>query len=243
MSMSTDEDPLIEAQRAAVAEEVASALAHDIRNKIGAIRNAAFYLQKRARTTGFWGSDDRVAQMFTLIDDAVTSSDALLEERALRNIIVRSPVLVAARAGVERAVALARIPAEVTVTVDVEPGDLRLELDDLALAVRALVENAAEAMDGRGTVVITGRAANGRMVIEVEDSGPGIAEADRGRVIQAFYTTKSARRGLGLNIARRVAMRYGGELTLLSSERGARIALTIPIAGPPRVVDGGGESA
>jgi signal transduction histidine kinase len=235
--MSTEDDPLIDAQRAAIAEEIACALAHDIRNKIGTIRNAAFFLQRRARSTSFWGTDDRIAQMFELIDGAVTSSDAVLDERALRNVIERRPVLVAARAGVERAIALARIPAEVTVTVDVEPGSVRLELDDFVLAVRGLVENAAEAMDGRGAVVVTGRAAGGRMVIEVADSGPGIAAADRGRVIQAFYTTKPARRGLGLNIARRVARRYDGELALLDAEKGARVALSFPIADRAPVVD------
>ena len=238
--MSTEEDPLIEAQRAAISEEVACALAHDIRNKIGVIRNAAFFLQKRARTTGFWESDARVSQMFELIDCAIASSDVILEQRALRNIIARSPVVITARAGVERAVALARIPAGVTVTVDVEPGSMRVELDDLVIAVRGLVENAVEAMNGRGAVVITGRVVAGRMVIEVADSGPGIPGAERGRAIQAFYTTKSRNRGLGLNIARRVAMRYDGALAFLDSEKGARVALSIPMV-EPAVDEAGGD--
>lgn len=240
--MSKEEDPLIDAQRAAISEEVACALAHDIRNKIGAIRNAAFFLQKRARTTSFWDSDARVAQMFELIDSAIVSSDVILDQRALRNLIARSPVVLAARAGVERAVALARIPAEVTVTVDVEPGSMRVELNDLVIAIRGLVENAAEAMHGRGAVVITGRVVAGRMVIEVADSGPGIPGAERGRAIQAFYTTKSSNRGLGLNIARRVAMRYDGGLAFLDAEKGARIALSIPIVDPsPAVHEPGGD--
>lgn len=235
--MSTEEDPLIEAQRAAISEEVACALAHDMRNKIGVIRNAAFFLQKRARTTAFWESDARVAQMFELIDRAIASSDALLDQRALRNIIDRSPAVVAARAGVERAVALARIPAGVPVTIDVEPGSMRVELDDLVIAIRGLVENAVEAMNGRGAVVITGRVVAGHMVIEVADSGPGIPGAERGRAIQPFYTTKSKNRGLGLNIARRVAMRYDGGIALLDAEKGARIALSIPIVDPSPAVD------
>jgi signal transduction histidine kinase len=240
--MSTEQDPLIEAQRAAISEEVACALAHDIRNKIGTIRNAAFFLQKRARTTGFWDSDARVAQMFELIDSAIASSDIILDQRAPRNIIARSPVVVTARAGVERAVALARVPAGVTVTVDVEPGCMRVELDDIVIAIRGLVENAAEAMNGRGVVVVTGRVIGGRMVIEVADSGPGISEAERGRVIQAFYTTKAKNRGLGLNIARRVAMRYDGDLAFLDAEKGARVALAIPIVDPsPVVEEAGGE--
>jgi hypothetical protein len=90
--MSTEKKPLIEVQRAAIAEEVACALARDIRNKIGAIRNASFYLQKRARTTGFWGADDRIPQMFDLIDSAVASSDSMLEARSPRSVTDRSPV-------------------------------------------------------------------------------------------------------------------------------------------------------
>ena len=108
------------------------------------------------------------------------------------------------------------------VTVDIA-GDhkvqVRVERQDLDEMLGNLVENAAKYGGGRVFVTVE---PNGRMVdIEIEDDGPGISEADRGRLFTRgtrLDTTGKPGTGLGLAIVRDVAEIYGGSIILEESE-------------------------
>ena len=79
------------------------------------------------------------------------------------------------------------------------------------------------------------RGDGGDVVIEVSDSGPGIAEAEIGRVLEPFYRVEPSRSretggsGLGLTLARAAAQAHGGALELENRPEGGLIArLWIP---------------
>lgn len=86
----------------------------------------------------------------------------------------------------------------------------------------SLILNAKQALDDRTDGLITLAAAfhDGSIRLSVEDNGPGISEADRSRVFEPFYSTRAGHLGLGLPVARWLAERQGGALTLEASERG-----------------------
>ena len=97
-----------------------------------------------------------------------------------------------------------------------------------------LLLNAADAMDGRGTVTLTARREDDQVALHIGDSGPGVASEDRARIFDPFFTTKEPGKGtgLGLSISRQLVEAYGGSLVLLSSEseaRGAEFVLRLPI--------------
>jgi CheY-like chemotaxis protein len=73
-------DPLTGAARAALAKEVTSVLRHDMRNKLGSIRNAAFFLRRRVRETDLWEKEPRVGEFFTLIEETIVAASAMLED-------------------------------------------------------------------------------------------------------------------------------------------------------------------
>ncbi|CAA7600060.1 Two component system, signal transduction histidine kinase [Acididesulfobacillus acetoxydans] len=86
-----------------------------------------------------------------------------------------------------------------------------------------LVWNALDAMLGEGELLIRlGRNA-GKIILQVQDSGPGIPPASRALIFEPFFTTKDAGRGtgLGLAISRKLTEEMGGSLTLENSSRGA----------------------
>ena len=74
-----------------------------------------------------------------------------------------------------------------------------------------------------------------RIVLTVEDHGPGIPEADRGRVVERFVRLEKSRSepgsGLGLSLASAVARLHGGELKLEDNEPGLRSIIALPRAG------------
>ncbi|WP_437675686.1 sensor histidine kinase [Sorangium sp. So ce131] len=236
-------DPLGAAEQAATAEEIVATLRHDLRNCFGTIRNAAFFLKRKIAREQAFRDDPRVEQFIHVIDDEAVAASALVDDVAQSRIpALRRPVSASARACVHTAAACARI-AEPGIRVDVDAADGTVELDpaELALAVRCLVENAAESMAGGGVVTLRGSVVDARYRIEVGDTGAGVPEADREVITRPFYTTKPGRLGLGLNIAARVARRYFGTLSI---ERGApcgtRACIELPL-GPQRDPGGPGD--
>jgi len=80
-----------------------------------------------------------------------------------------------------------------------------------------LIDNAVDAMDGRGTLRVATRADGDGVVVEIGDTGPGMPPHVADRAFEPFYTTKDVGKGtgLGLDIARRIVVdRHGGAITV-----------------------------
>jgi two-component system, NtrC family, sensor kinase len=95
-----------------------------------------------------------------------------------------------------------------------------------------LLLNAADAMDGRGRVVIEGRVDGELVELRVSDSGRGVAAGDRAQIFDPFFTTKEPGQGtgLGLSISRSIVEAYGGTLMLSpSTDAGATFVVRLPI--------------
>lgn len=133
-----------------------------------------------------------------------------------------------------------------TVTLDLEPlPPVRGSADDLREALDHLLENAAEAVAGGGAVLVRARWDGGRRIeVVVEDTGAGMEEAVRARVLEPFFSTKGpGRLGLGLPVAQAIVAQHRGGLDLVSLPgQGTVVRLTFPIAGGPRPGGGGAET-
>jgi signal transduction histidine kinase len=102
-----------------------------------------------------------------------------------------------------------------------------------------LIKNATESMRQRGTITLRTRTKPGRLgtrtthlaVLEVEDTGTGIAPKVQQRLFDPFFTTKETGTGLGLSIAARILERHGGALEYQTQAgRGTVFSVLLPIA-------------
>jgi predicted CoA-binding protein len=113
-----------------------------------------------------------------------------------------------------------------------------------------IIDNALDAMAGRGTLTLRTRAEDGRIVVELEDDGPGIPPEIQGRVFDPFFTTKAPGKGtgLGLEISYRIVVdRHRGDIKVFSRPGRTTFRVTlpvtqdagsaVPIAGGPRASD------
>jgi signal transduction histidine kinase len=82
-----------------------------------------------------------------------------------------------------------------------------------------LIVNGCEAQPTRGEVRVVSRREGGQAVVEFMDRGPGIAEPDRQRVFEPFFSTKDST-GLGLSICHTIVGQHGGELSVESRPGG-----------------------
>jgi two-component system, NtrC family, nitrogen regulation sensor histidine kinase NtrY len=120
----------------------------------------------------------------------------------------------------------------------VEPLDTSVNADPQLLeqAVINLLRNAADAVrDSRPAHIdIACRAEAGFVSIEIADNGCGVAAANRDQVFVPFFTTKAGGSGIGLNLARQVALAHGGQLVFRTNEpQGSVFTLTLPAASAP----------
>ncbi len=105
-------------------------------------------------------------------------------------------------------------------------------------ALRTLIENLVDnaiRYTPKGGVTVRSEIADGRGCFEVEDTGPGIREAERARVFDRFYRGEDAAEGgtgLGLAIVRRIAERHGGRVELLDATgaSGLRVRVLLPLS-------------
>jgi signal transduction histidine kinase len=94
-----------------------------------------------------------------------------------------------------------------------------------------LIDNAADAVDGRGNITLRAHARDGRVVVEIVDDGPGIPREAQDRVFDPFYTTKEvgAGSGLGLDVVRRTVVTHGGGISVWSEPGETRFTVGLPV--------------
>ena len=125
------------------------------------------------------------------------------------------------------------------VDLDLEPARIAGHEGQLGQVAVNLVTNAAQAMGGNGLVKVRVFAREGRAVLSVEDTGPGIPPELHEKVFERGFTTKRGGEwsgtGLGLYIARTIVERHAGRITVRSGAAGgATFEITLPLLAEER---------
>src|SRR5262245_49949628 len=204
-----------EHEKLAAIGRLAAGIAHEVRNPLGVIRASAAMVREHFRE----GEDAHRACGFVVdetdrLDGLITSLLAFARPTALR---IRPSAVqdVVARATALAVDALQRRGARLDARVAAPDVELAVDPDLIAQVLLGLVTNAAEAVARGGHVEVRARPESEHVVLAVADDGPGVPEADRGRVFEPFFTTKAGGTGLGLAMAERIVRAHGGSLRLV----------------------------
>jgi len=135
---------------------------------------------------------------------------------------------------------LKRIAIHPGVTVSVEvPSDLpplyvdRVQLGQVLLN---LISNGVQAIgESKGTLTLRARRDGNEMgVVEVQDTGGGVAPENMDHIFEPLFTTKARGLGLGLSVARTLVRANGGEISVVSETgHGSTFTVRVPMAGAP----------
>ena len=211
--------------------------AHELRTPLAALRLQAQSLDRaeslEARklavsrlTAGIDRATRLVEQLLVLArQEATAATGAVCRQVDLADLARRTVADlagVAAAKGVDVGVELDMSPTGPT-SVEGQP-------DALQILLRNLVDNAIKYTPSGGTADLSVRNEPGRIVVTVEDSGPGIPPEERERVFDRFYRvagSEAAGSGLGLAIIKAIAERHGASLVLGQSERLGGLAASV----------------
>jgi hypothetical protein len=225
-------------------KEVSDNIAHDLKTPLTRLRNRA----EAALRAGKDEIEYRAALEATIeeSDELIRTFNALLMIARAESGQASTPMSDYDAAEIARGVGELYDPLAdekgiaLKVEADAAPAHGNPELVSQALA--NLVDNAIKyagpdrANGAPSEIVVKAGAEGDRILLTVADHGPGIPEADRGRVVERFVRLEQSRSepgsGLGLSLVSAVAHLHGGELKLESNEPGLKATLVLPRAGP-----------
>jgi signal transduction histidine kinase len=219
-------------ERLAMLGQLSSGVGHELRNPLGVMTNAVYYLKTVLAT-----QPTNVQEYLDIIQQQVTVSEKIVSDlldftRSKPPQRKPTPLRTATETQVAR-IAPGRLD-RVRVELDI-PDDVPSAMVDpmqLGQIILNLVTNAAQAMDGNGRVTVRARdAGSDRIAYEVIDTGPGVPADVGEKVFEPLFTTKARGIGLGLAVSRMLARANGGDLTLVSKPgQGATFLLTLDAA-------------
>lgn len=218
------------------AGRMAAGIAHQIKNPLAIINNAAFNLQRSAL-----GKEPGTARQLEIIREEVDRADGVITRiMGYAELSEARVEPVNPREVVEAALAQV-FPVGLETGVRVErqlAGDaptMFLQRRHLEEALVNLLQNAREAVGDCGTLrVILRRRGEDWVEFVVEDDGPGVPPELRTRVFEPYFTTKPKGSGLGLAIVQHNCELYGGQARVESPlGKGARFVLELPAKANP----------
>lgn len=232
--LSAQEARLAHASRVNTLGELASGIAHELTQPLTAILSQA----QAARHLSRRGDIAALEPAMQGIADQAKRASAILER--LRNWTV--PAQDADRVA-DLGMALQNVQlllqpeaSQRGVTLRFDPAPLPLDIQgdqvELEQIVFNLVRNAIEAASAQagGEVSVSPRRSGDQIIVDVTDTGPGVAEALRDRLFEPFVTGKPGGTGLGLALCQRLAERMGGEVQLVTAQP-ALFRLSLPVRG------------
>jgi signal transduction histidine kinase len=228
-----------ESERMAYIGTLAAGLAHEIRNPLNSLNLNMQMLEEDLATPapGPRGSTQRLLSItrseIGRLERLVTDFLAYARPRPLELQPVPAVDLLA---HVKEVLGGQVSALRVAVRVEDDSGGASIEVDSQQMKqlLLNLAQNAIQATEDSGRrpqVVLRARRQNGRIAMEVEDNGVGIAPEEMERIFDLFYSTRKGGTGLGLAIVQRIAHNHGGELEVESSPQvGTVVRLLLPVA-------------
>jgi signal transduction histidine kinase len=229
------------ASQLATVGELAASLAHEIKNPLAGIKGAVQVLLDQAGPghphreifEAILQQADRLGHTLRELLDFARPVPPQFGWGAVNDVVDRVSGLVG------QDPAGARIVIEKDLAEDLPR--VRLDEAQMSEVLLNIMLNAVQMMpDGGRVTVRTRRDGPDHVLVEVEDSGPGIPAHVLPQIFKPFFTTKHKGSGLGLAICARIVRDHGGTIAAGNGDgRGARFMVRLPIAGPEGPADEG----
>lgn len=235
------QERLLRQERLATLGQLTATVSHELRNPLGVISNAAYYLKRKCSNNKQQLDEDKVAQYLDMIQREVTAADQIIAD-LLSTSRTKAPVVqwIDLDELVEAIVTTSMFPEHIQWQYYREPKPFMLRADPVQLTqvLRNLLGNAIQAIgdadDGR--IVLSATTTAEYYQLSFRDNGPGINEEIQDKMFEPLYTTKAKGNGLGLSISRELVRGHGGELsyvnsaseTTIDNNKGAEFLLILP---------------
>jgi signal transduction histidine kinase len=216
--------------------EVTDSVAHDLRSPLNRLRNRLEAAQKQIEAEGRDTSD--LENAIAEADHLIATFNALLLIAEAEAGVAREAMAPVSLAPIVEGVAelYGPVAEEKNIVLTAMPGHsapIEGNRSLISQALANLVDNAIKYTPPGGRVIVRATESSSEIELSVADSGPGIPESDRGRVLERFVRLEASRNspgtGLGLSLVAAVAQLHNAAFTLTDNAPGLKAALHFPI--------------
>lgn len=222
------QDEILRRGRMAQLGQLTATVAHEIRNPLGAVRTAAFLIERKTK-----GHGPDISKELQRISSGIVRCDTIISQLldfSRSKSLQTEPVVIddwlAGVIGEEAE----KLPAAVTIECEFGLNDATADIDAARMSrvIVNLLSNAAEAMVGKGDdvsaftsatprIAIITRMAERGVEIIVQDNGPGMTEDVLQKIFEPLFTTKAFGTGLGLPAVEKILQDHQGGLEASSA--------------------------
>ncbi len=198
-------------ERLAGIGEIAASMAHNLKNPLGTIKSSADII-KRNSTGSNKEIDEVISRMNRAIDRMLQQIEDVLNFARITPIVEN---LVSVKSLLEQAIETIEIPKNIIVETPQTDLSLKCDSKKMEIVLINLIRNAIQSIgNNEGTIKIKNKEENGFIVIEIEDSGPGIPEDILPKIFTPLVTTKEKGTGLGLSTCKNIIEQHGGMISV-----------------------------
>jgi len=227
------QEQLIRSEKLAAIGQLASGVGHELRNPLGAIKNAGFYIRRRVANTDLPNTEPRVIEFLDIIEEEVNSANKVITDLLGFSRVAKPTVAPANIAGIiEDALKYTPVPENVTLVKDIN-NNLPMAMVDgeqIKQVFLNIALNALQAMAEKGGRLEIRATDKGKFVeVEFIDTGGGIPDSIKNKIFDPLFTTKAKGVGLGLSVCKTIIERHEGDIKVKSRVgKGTTFTLSLP---------------
>ncbi len=211
-------EALIRKEKLAVLGQLSSGVAHELRNPLGVIKNACYFLNMKIKAIEDEAIKDNIKIMNREIDTANRIIVDLLDFARIKEPLLQDTDI---NGLVAETVSKSSIPENIMLNTDLAKSMSTVSIDPIQVGqiFLNLIENAVHAMGEDGTLKISTRATKEATEVIFADNGCGIPKENLEKIFEPLFTTKAKGIGLGLSVSKSLAKANGADI-LVESEEG-----------------------
>jgi signal transduction histidine kinase len=225
------QEQLVRSEKLAAIGQLAGGVGHELRNPLGAIKNAVYYIKGKVAKSELAQKEPRVIEFLDIVDDEINSSNKIISD-LLSFSRVGKPAVSPARIEtvINDAVSHISIPESIKLTRAVAASlpEIQIDTDQIRQVLVNMITNAVQAMPEGGKLAIAARERDSFIEVEIADTGVGIPKEIMGKIFDPLYTTKAKGIGLGLAVCKSIIDRHEGRIDI-ESKMGEGTTFTIKL--------------
>jgi PAS domain S-box-containing protein len=227
------QEQLIRSEKLAAIGQLASGVGHELRNPLGAIKNAGFYIRRRVANTDIPSTEPRVIEFLDIIDEEVNSANKVITDLLGFSRVAKPTVAPANIAGIiEDALKYTPVPENIKLSKDINNGLPMVMVDgeQIKQVCLNITLNALQAMAEKGGRLDIRATDKGKFVeVEFIDTGGGIPDSIKKKIFDPLFTTKAKGVGLGLSVCKTIIERHEGDIKVKSQVgKGTTFIISLP---------------
>lgn len=222
------QEQLVRQERLAVLGGMAGGVAHELRNPLGVISNAAYYLQMTLADAG-----ETVGEYLGMITSEVHNAEMIVSDLLnLSRIQAMERKRVAASELVAQAFEKKPPPEGIRIAIEIASNIPPVFVDprQIEQVLVNLIINAYQAMPEGGQLTIMAGVEKGQVSLAITDSGHGISRGNMKKLFEPLFTTRARGIGLGLAVSKNLVEVNGGSIRAKSQKgKGSTFVVILPV--------------